>query len=95
MNDTDMHAAAQANDRLTRALLDLATQGERVRCSDPIDHARWTSDNQRDRQTAMAWCAGCPVIDLCGQAADERGEKHHVWGGVDLACAPGQTAISG
>jgi hypothetical protein len=72
-----------ATARLNTALLTMAVQGERPRCSDPGDHQRWTSDNQHDRQMAMAWCAGCPVIDPCRQAADERGEKHHVWGGKD------------
>jgi hypothetical protein len=36
-----------ASQRLNTALLTLASQGERVRCSDPIDYALWTSDDGR------------------------------------------------
>jgi hypothetical protein len=74
--------------RLNLALITLAQQGDRPRCSDPIDHQRWTSDDQRDRQIAMAWCAGCPIIVECGQAADARDERWHVWGGRDYTRKP-------
>jgi hypothetical protein len=73
-----------ATARVNLALITLAQQGDRPRCSDPIDHQRWTSDDQRDRQIAMAWCNGCQVLTLCGDAASERGEVHHVWGGLDF-----------
>jgi hypothetical protein len=43
----------------------------------------WTSNNPADRAIAALWCAGCVVIELCGRAADERGEKWGVWSGVD------------
>jgi Transcription factor WhiB len=76
----DMTAASQ---RLDIALITMAQRGERPRCADPVDHIRWTSDDQRNRQIAVAWCAGCPVIVECGQAADARDERWHVWGGVD------------
>jgi hypothetical protein len=72
-----------ATDRFNTALLTLAQREDRVRCSDPVDHARWTSDDQHDRAIAALWCNGCMVLDLCGNAADERGEKHHVWAGID------------
>jgi len=36
-----------ATARLNTALINLAVQGERVRCSDPVDHALWTSDDGR------------------------------------------------
>lgn len=39
----------------------------------PIDHQRWTSENADDRAIAARWCAGCQVLDLCGDAAEERG----------------------
>jgi hypothetical protein len=56
-----------ATARLNTALITLASQGERPRCSDPIDHQRWTSDDQHDRQIAVAWCADCPIIVECKQ----------------------------
>jgi hypothetical protein len=68
---------------LNRRLLELAQHNERVRCSDPVDHQRWTSDNAEDRAIAMLWCNGCVVLTLCGDAADERNERHGVWAGVD------------
>jgi hypothetical protein len=76
-------AMTTATARLNLALITLAQHHERPRCSDPVDHALWTSDDQRDRQIAVAWCAGCPVIRECGQAADARDERWHVWGGRD------------
>jgi len=52
-----MTAARVATDKLNRRLLDMAVRGDRPRCSDPIDHNLWTSDDQRDRQIAVVWCA--------------------------------------
>jgi hypothetical protein len=72
-----------ATTRLNTALLTMAVRGDRPRCSDPVDHARWTSENADDRATAARWCNGCMVLTLCGDAADERGEKWGVWSGVD------------
>lgn len=77
------HEAAAAHQRLTAALVALATQGVRPRCGDPIAHELWLSDDREDRQTAARWCTGCPVLDLCGQAADAAGERFGVWGGKD------------
>jgi hypothetical protein len=79
-----------ATARFNTALLTMASQGERPRCSDPVDHQRWTSDDQHDRQIAMAWCNGCVVLTLCGDAASERGERFAVWGGRDFTRRPGR-----
>jgi Transcription factor WhiB len=68
---------------LNRRLLELARRGDRPRCSDPVDHARWTSENPADRAIAALWCIGCVVIVECGDSADERGEKWGVWSGID------------
>ena len=70
-----------AAERLTIALADLAEQGRRPRCGEPGGHALWLSDNAVDRAQAARWCAGCPVLAECGAAADERDERHGVWGG--------------
>jgi hypothetical protein len=72
-----------ATAKLNRALVDLAARGERPRCADPVDHARWTSDDPHDRAIAARWCGGCAVLTLCGDAAEERGEKWGVWSGKD------------
>jgi len=72
-----------AAERLTRALVDLATQGRRPRCGEPGGHELWLSDDATDRALAASWCAGCAVLTECGAAADERDERFGVWGGVD------------
>ena len=72
-----------ATAQLNRALLTMAQRGERPRCGDPTTHAMWTSDDQHDRAIAAQWCAGCALLDPCGDAAEERGEKWGVWSGVD------------
>jgi hypothetical protein len=66
-----------------RRLLELAQRGDRPRCSDPVDHTLWTSEDQHDRDIAAA-CVGCDVLQLCGAAAAEREERCGVWGGRDL-----------
>ena len=76
-----------ATDRFNTALITLAIQGSRPRCSDPVDHQRWTSDHEGDRAIAALWCNGCVLLTLCADAASERGEVHHVWGGPRLHSA--------
>ena len=44
-----------AAERLNLALIDLAVRGDRPRCSDPVDHDLWTSDDQRDRAIVVQW----------------------------------------
>jgi hypothetical protein len=51
-----------ATDLFNRALITLAVRGERPRCSDPVDHARWTSEDQSDRDIAALCCTGCEVL---------------------------------
>lgn len=73
-----------ATTRLNTALLTMARRAERRRCSDPVDHMLWTTENADDRAIAARWCVGCQVSDLCADAAIERDERHGVWGGRDL-----------
>lgn len=68
-------------EQLTRAVLDLVLQGQRPRCSDPVTHELWTSDNREEREQAAAWCQGCPLLEVCAEAG--AGEAWGVWGGVD------------
>jgi len=70
-------------DQLTRALITLAAQGQRPRCGDPETHWLWLSEAAGERAIAAEWCAGCPVLRACGDAAEYRGEQFGVWGGLD------------
>jgi hypothetical protein len=79
-----------ATDGLNRALLSLAAAGDPPRCSDPITRELWTAEHAAHRAIAVKWCKGCPVLELCSQAAEERGERFGVWGGVDRATRPGR-----
>jgi hypothetical protein len=51
-----------------RALIALASKGDRPRCSDPVDHTVWLSEDAADRAIAAAWCTGCEVLVLCGHS---------------------------
>jgi hypothetical protein len=72
-----------ATDQLTRALIDLESQGLRTNCSDPVTSELWLSEIKAERAEAAKLCRGCPVIIPCGQAATARQERWHVWGGRD------------
>lgn len=76
-----------ARDRLDRALLDLAADGRRVRCAEPADHLWWTSEDSDERARAARLCQGCPVLQLCGAAAEEDAEIF-VYAGVDHGTKP-------
>jgi hypothetical protein len=71
---------------LTAALLDLAEDGGWTPCQRNLAEGGedlWWSDDRAARERAAELCAGCPVLGLCGAAADEAGERHGVWAGVD------------
>lgn len=70
-------------EQLTRALVDLATRGQRPRCGEPGTHDYWLSDDPAERRQAATWCAGCPVLELCGEDAEAQDERFGVWGGQD------------
>jgi len=78
----------RAAEQLTRALVELATQGRRPRCGDPGGHELWCSDDATDRALAAALCAGCAVLTECAAAADEHDERFGVFGGVDRTPPP-------
>jgi hypothetical protein len=79
-----------ATAQLNRRLLDLAQRGDRPRCSDPVHHTLWTSEDQHDREIAAAWCVGCNVLQLCGDAAVERDERWGVWASKDYSHRAGR-----
>jgi hypothetical protein len=72
-----------ATERLNRALVDMASRGQRPRCSD-YGADLWTSDRLTDRQEAARLCKGCPVQTECLSAAQARRERFGVYGGRDL-----------
>jgi hypothetical protein len=82
--------ASQASDKLTIALLTIASQGLRTNCSDPETHHYWTSEHQAERRLAVRACRGCPVLVECGEAATANDERHGVWGGRDYTRRPGK-----
>lgn len=76
--------AGPASRALTAALLDLAVRRQRPRCAEYGGAELWTSDDDEDRAQARRWCAGCPVIVACLEAAVEEDERWAVRGGVDF-----------
>jgi Transcription factor WhiB len=82
--------ARDASDRLLRALITLAARGQRTHCSDAGSSEIWLSEHEPERAEAVKLCRGCPVIQPCGQAAEERDERWGVWGGVDRSIRPGR-----
>jgi Transcription factor WhiB/Poxvirus D5 protein-like len=78
------------SEALTRALINLAARGLRTHCSDATLSELWLSDHPGERREATRLCQGCPVFAPCGAAADERDERHGVWGGVDRTVTPGR-----
>jgi Transcription factor WhiB len=78
-----------ATARFNTALITMAVRGDRPRCSDPVDHAMWTSEDQQDRAIAATWCTGCEVLDLCAEVAVEEDHRWGVWGSRDFSHRPG------
>jgi hypothetical protein len=76
--------------RLTRALVDLGARGLRPHCSDVETHSYWLSEDAHERKRAVRWCAGCPVLVPCREAAESQGERWGVWGGLDFTRRPGK-----
>ena len=76
-------SSATASRRLNEALGALTEKDQHTPCQGKRAH-RWTSDSHDDLDWAAFHCQSlrCPVLDLCGQAADEGRIKHHVWGGL-------------
>lgn len=72
-----------AAERLTQALANLAERNQRTPCLGSKRSARWTSDDLADLEWAAFHCVSlnCPLLDLCGDAADEMKARHFTWGG--------------
>jgi hypothetical protein len=78
--------AREAHDRLTRALVTLASRGLRTHCSQLEIHSRWLSDSQQEREVAAKLCRSCPVLRECAEVG--RYERFGVFGGVDRTPRP-------
>ena len=80
--------ASIAAGALTEALIEMAAQGQRPRCSQPRcsqpeDHYLWLSEDHDERRQAARLCAGCPVIDPCDRAASAQRASFGTWAGRD------------
>jgi Transcription factor WhiB len=82
--------ARQASDKLTIALLTIASQGLKVHCGQPETHHYWTSEYEAERRLAQLACDGCPVGRPCGEAAEANDERWGVWNGVDRSVRAGK-----
>jgi hypothetical protein len=70
----------------TDILVSLAKQELYPNCA--VDSHLWLSDFEAERLEAVKRCGGCVVLVECDAAADEHGEKHYVFGGVDRGLRP-------
>jgi hypothetical protein len=64
MTATDMRAA-EANDKLTMALISAAARGVRPRCGDSETSWMWLDEDPRHRAIAATYCNGCVVWSEC------------------------------
>ncbi|HEV7148877.1 MAG TPA: hypothetical protein VGN48_17945 [Pedococcus sp.] len=82
-----------AIERLTAALLELADRDQRTPCQGRRS-ARWTSDKHDDLEWAAWVCTSmaCPLLALCGQAADELKVTACTWGGTVRSPKPKRKA---
>jgi hypothetical protein len=62
-------------DRLTQALITMASKGLRPNCSDQESHWMWLSEHPAERAKAAEKCGGCCVIAECDAAAEANGER--------------------
>ena len=82
-----------ANERLSQALTALADSDQLTPCQGRRSE-RWTSDDYDELEWAAFHCTsmGCPLLDLCGAAADELKAKHFTWGGTVRSPRPKRKA---
>lgn len=82
-----------ATEDLSKALLRYAERGSRPRCGDGETSYAWTSDEADSRALAAAWCAGCPIADVCWAYAIEHDVTAGVWAGRDATTPDVRTEI--
>jgi hypothetical protein len=77
-----------ASARFTKALIDTASRGLRVHCSDAEVSHLWLSEIDSERALAAKLCIGCPVLIECWSAAKGQGVTWGVWGSIDFTRKP-------
>jgi hypothetical protein len=82
--------ARQANDRLTMALLNAASRGDKIPCGDYSIAYLFLSESEQERKLACLACHTCPVFNPCGEAADANQEVFGVRAGRDYTRRPGR-----
>jgi hypothetical protein len=86
MTATRVHS--EASEQLTRALITLASRGERPRCGDGESSWMWLDEDPNVRRIATAMCSGCGVIAECDAVGQH--QRFGVFGGIDRTRAPGR-----
>jgi hypothetical protein len=80
----------RANDKLTMALLNAASRGDKIPCSDYSIAYLFLSESEQERKLAALACHSCPVFDPCGEAADANQEVFGVRAARDYTRRPGR-----
>jgi hypothetical protein len=80
--------ARRANDRLTMALLNAASRGDKIPCGDYSIAYLFLSESEQERKLACLACHSCPVFNPCGDAAEANGERFGVWSGRNYTRKP-------
>ena len=84
--------ASAATEALTRALIDVASRGQRPRCGDYETSYLWLSEDAGERQLAALMCTGCAVWTECNEVG--RYQWFGVWAGRDRTRPPGKKAAA-
>ena len=80
-------ATGEANDQLTVALINAASQGLGPHCSDAGSWL-WLSEDPADRRQAAAMCTGCVVFTECGEVGQH--QRFGTWAGIDRTVKSGR-----
>jgi Transcription factor WhiB len=86
--------ARQANDKLTIALLNAASRGDKIPCGEYSIAYLFLSESEQERKLAAVACHSCPVFNPCGEAADANQEVFGVRAGRDYTRRPGRKKVA-
>lgn len=48
-----------------------------------VGRDEWTSEDPAARAVAAVACTGCPLVVMCGAAAESTDERFGIWAGID------------
>lgn len=68
------------HERLAWGLAGLLAEGDLPPC---CGSGAWVSEDRDERSLAALACMPCPLLEVCGEAADSTKERFGVWAGVD------------